>query len=265
MIGFIGTGNMGMPLISGAIEAFGHDNVIIHGKNERKNDEISCKSHIVCGSSNVEVVKLSDIIVLAIKPQVYDEVFAEIKTAVIGSSTKKTFVSLAPGRTCQSIESYFEDKVNVVRAMPNTPAQIKQGMTAIAFSDNFNGKKDDILKIFSCVGKSVCMPERLIDSAIVASGSSPAFVYMFIEALADASVKYGIPREQAIQMAAQTVLGSAKMVLETNEHPAVLKDKVCSPGGTTICGVAAMEEHGFRNAIIKGCDAIYDKATSLKK
>ncbi len=265
MIGFIGTGNMGMPLISGAIEAFGHDNVIIHGKNERKNDEISCKSHIVCGSSNKEVVKLSELIILAIKPQVYDEVFAEIKETVLTSTGKKTFVSLAPGRTCASIEEYFEGKVNVVRAMPNTPAQIKQGMTAISFSDSFDGKKDDVLKLFSCVGKSVCMPERLIDSSIVASGSSPAFVYMFIEALADGAVKYGIPREQAIQMAAQTVLGSARMVLESKEHPAILKDKVCSPGGTTICGVAALEEYGFRNAIIKACDATYEKASALKK
>ncbi len=120
------------------------------------------------------------------------------------------------------------------------------------------------MKLFEGVGRAVELPERLIDASIVASGSSPAFVYMFIEAMADSAVRCGMPRKQAYEMVAQSVIGSAKMVLESGKHPGELKDNVCSPGGTTIEGVAALEEAGFRGAIMAGCDALYKEATSMK-
>ena len=122
-----------------------------------------------------------------------------------------------------------------------------------------------VTALFESVGKMVELPERLMDASVVASGSSPAFMYMFMEALADGAVKFGIPRAQAYEMVAQTMIGAGKMLLETGEHPGKLKDNVCSPGGTTIAAVAALEEYGFRNAVIKACDACYEKAAGMKK
>jgi pyrroline-5-carboxylate reductase len=158
-------------------------------------------------------------------------------------------------------------KTKIVRTMPNTPAMVFEGMTAICFGSNdFTEAEKQLVKdLFETVGKMVELPERLMDAAIVANGSSPAFVYIFMEALADGAVKFGIPRATAYEMVAQTVIGSAKMLLETGEHPGKLKDNVCSPGGTTIAGVAALEEAGFRNAIMKAADACYEKAVDLKK
>ena len=150
--------------------------------------------------------------------------------------------------------------------MPNTPALLGEGMTGVcydakAFDDE---EKETIREIFTSFGEMCIVEERLMSAVVCASGSSPAYVYMFIEALADSAVKYGLPRDTAYKMAAQTVLGSAKMVLETGEHPGALKDKVCSPGGTTIAAVAALEEHGFRNAVIKAGDACYEKCENIK-
>ena len=154
----------------------------------------------------------------------------------------------------------------VVRAMPNTPALVGEGMTGVSYNkDEFSFEQRDVVdRFFNSFGKVVYVDEKLMDVIVCASGSSPAYVYMFIEALADSAVKYGIKRDDAYKLVAQTVLGSAKMVLETNEHPGVLKDKVCSPGGTTIAGVAALEEHNFRNAVIKATDACYDKCHNIK-
>ena len=137
--------------------------------------------------------------------------------------------------------------------MPNTPAQVCEGMTAICFdNEKFTPEeKNMVCALFESVGKIAVLPERLMDAAVVANGRSPAFVYIFMEALADGAVKFGIPRATAYEMVAQTVIGSAKMLLETGEHPGKLKDNVCSPGGTTIAAVAALEEAGFRNAITR--------------
>jgi len=150
--------------------------------------------------------------------------------------------------------------------MPNTPALVGEGMTGVSYNkDEFSFEQRDVVdRFFNSFGKVVYVDEKLMDVIVCASGSSPAYVYMFIEALADSAVKYGIKRDDAYKLVAQTVLGSAKMVLETNEHPGVLKDKVCSPGGTTIAGVAALEEHNFRNAVIKATDACYDKCHNIK-
>ena len=150
--------------------------------------------------------------------------------------------------------------------MPNTPALVGEGMSGICYDEKLFtiAEREVIGKIFDSFGKYIVLPEKLMNTVVCASGSSPAYVYMFIEALADSAVKYGMPRADAYKMVAQTVLGSAKMVLETGMHPGVLKDQVCSPGGTTIAGVAALEENGFRNSIIKATDACYDKCTNIK-
>ena len=151
--------------------------------------------------------------------------------------------------------------------MPNTPALIGEGMTGVSYNmtDFSFDERDVIDKFFNSILERLFMlMKKLMDGIVCASGSSPAYVYMFIEAMADSVVKYGIKRDDAYKLVAQTVLGSAKMVLESGEHPAVLKDKVCSPGGTTIQAVSALEENGFRNALIKATDACYDKCTSIK-
>jgi pyrroline-5-carboxylate reductase len=155
----------------------------------------------------------------------------------------------------------------IVRAMPNTPALLGEGMTGVCYDQtalNFE-EKDVIEKFFSSFGKYKVVEERLMSAVTCVSGSSPAYVYMFIEALADSAVKYGMPREAAYEMAAQTVVGAAKMVLETKEHPGKLKDMVCSPGGTTIAAVSALEEYGFRNSIIKATDACFGVAEGFKR
>ena len=154
----------------------------------------------------------------------------------------------------------------MVRAMPNTPAMLGEGMTGISCREGSctEEEKETVRDIFSSCGRVEMVEERLMDAVGCVSGSSPAFVYMFIEALADGGVKYGLPRKTAYAMAAQTVLGSAKMILETGKHPGQLKDEVCSPGGTTIAGVSALEEYGLRNALIKAADACYEKTQSMK-
>ena len=163
-------------------------------------------------------------------------------------------ISIAPGITIDSIKDNLGINTKVVRAMPNTPDLVGEGMTGVSYNkDEFSFEQRDVVdRFFNSFGKVVYVDEKLMDVIVCASGSSPAYVYMFIEALADSAVKYGIKRDDAYKLVAQTVLGSAKMVLETNEHPGVLKDKVCSPGGTTIAGVAALEEHNFRNALRSG-------------
>jgi pyrroline-5-carboxylate reductase len=150
--------------------------------------------------------------------------------------------------------------------MPNTPAMVGEGMTGISYDeDDFTDDEiDEMNQFFESFGKVVKVPENLMSAVVCASGSSPAYVYMFIETLADSVVKYGIPRKDAYKLVAQTVLGSAKMVLETGEHPAKLKDNVCSPGGTTIKGVSALEEYGFRNSVIKATDACYEACKPKK-
>jgi pyrroline-5-carboxylate reductase len=149
--------------------------------------------------------------------------------------------------------------------MPNTPAMVSKGMTGICFSaDTFTQDEREVVDhFFSSFGKYEIFDEKLMNAVVCANGSSPAYVYMFIEALADSVVNYGIPRDKAYILAAQTVFGAAAMVLETGEHPAKLKDNVCSPGGTTIAAVKALEEHGLRNAIMKATDACYEKAVFL--
>lgn len=265
MLGVIGLGNMGTPLLKGAVKVFGCDNVTCWTLEEDKLNNISSELGIKPSQNNVELAKNCDTILFAIKPQVYDSVISEIKGVLITSQEKKTIISIAPGITTEYISECFNGNVNVVRCMPNTPAQVLEGMTAVSFGEGFNGNKEQVLELLSTIGSYVELPEKLMNTATVASGSSPAYVYMFIEAMADGVVKYGIPRETAYKMVAQTVLGSAKMVLETKEHPGVLKDNVCSPGGTTICGVSALEENGFRNSIIKACDAVYEKGNAFGK
>lgn len=262
--GFIGCGNMGYPMLCGVKNVFGGESVTFTTASRERRELIKVETGVPYESDNVSVVTSCKYIVLAIKPQKYEEVFKEIKDYI---NKEHIVISIAVGYPIENIKLSLGSFARVVRAMPNTPALVGEGMSGVCFSEDTYTKEeiDFIDRFFRSFGKYEIFDEKLMDAVSCASGSSPAYVYMFIEALADSVVKYGIPRNKAYDLVSQTVLGAAKMVLETKEHPGKLKDQVCSPGGTTIAGVAALEENGFRNAVIKATDACYGKAISMKK
>ena len=263
-IGFIGAGNMGLPLLIGATKLLGAEQLTFFCADDFSNKRAKETTGVEQAESLENLVKTCECVVLAVKPQSFGEVLPVIKANTFEG---QMIISLAPGVTVDYLSEETGGKTKIVRTMPNTPAMVGEGMTAICYgSDSFTTEEKQVVRdLFESVGKAAELPERLMDAAVVASGSSPAYVYMFMEALADGAVKYGIPRAQAYEMVAQTMIGAGKMLLETGEHPGKLKDNVCSPGGTTIAAVAALEEGGFRNAVLKACDACYEKAVSLKK
>lgn len=262
-IGFIGMGNMGYSMLKGVLNYLNPQDIIFTCLSSEKKEKISNETGVRYAESNAECANSAKYIILAVKPQVYNIVLKNIQNVITEESV---IISLAPGITIAAIKEELGADIKVVRAMPNTPALVGEGMTGICYE---NGEldfaeKEFVEQFFNSFGKVVTVPEKLMSGVVCASGSSPAYVYMFIEALADSVVKYGIPRQEAYKLVAQTVLGSAKMVLETGEHPGKLKDNVCSPAGTTIQGVAALEEFGFRNAIIKATDKCFEACNKIK-
>lgn len=261
-IGFIGMGNMGYAMLKGALKNFQTEDIVFTDVNESRVSFVEEQTKVL-GVENASVLlECCKYIVLAIKPQFYDEVLEEIKVR-----DDQIIISIAPGKSIDYLKDVLGKNVKIVRAMPNTPALVNEGMSGISFSKDIytEEEKQVICTMFQSFGQYEIIDEKLMDSVVCVSGSSPAYVYMFIEALADSGVKYGLPRDKAYKFAAQTVLGAAKMVLETNKHPGELKDQVCSPGGTTIVGVEALEEYGFRNAVMKASDKCYEAAQGLKK
>ena len=262
-IGFIGCGNMASAMISGMLKKglYKKDEIIVSNLTEEGSKRSREKLGVVTTLDNHEVVKNTKLVFLAVKPQFYEEVLNEVKDEL---TPEHTVVGIAPGKTLAWLEEKCGQPLKVVRMMPNTPAQVGEGMTGVCANEKVSAEElAQICEITDSFGRTEVVPERLMDAVGAVSGCSPAYVYMFIEALADGAVKYGLPRAKAYQMAAQTVLGSAKMVLETGKHPGQLKDEVCSPGGTTIAGVSALEEWGFRNAVIKAEDASYEKGRKM--
>ncbi len=262
-IGFIGMGNMGYSMLKGVLNYLNPQDIIFTCLSSEKKEKISNETGVRYAESNAECANSAKYIILAVKPQVYNTVLKNIQNVITEESV---IISLAPGITIAAIKEELGADIKVVRAMPNTPALVGEGMTGICYEKgelDF-AEKEFVEQFFNSFGKVVTVPEKLMSGVVCASGSSPAYVYMFIEALADSVVKYGIPRQEAYKLVAQTVLGSAKMVLETGEHPGKLKDNVCSPAGTTIQGVAALEEFGFRNAIIKATDKCFEACNKIK-
>ena len=261
--GFIGMGNMGYAMLKGLLSVYTPSDIIFTCPDLEKCKRISQETGVRYAESNAECANNAQYVVLAVKPQVYNVVLKNINNVIREDSV---VISIAPGISIDNIKSQLGINARVVRAMPNTPALVGEGMTGVAYDkEDFSFEEREVIdSFFNSFGKVVYVSENQMNAIVCASGSSPAYVYMFIEALADSVVKYGIKRDDAYKMVAQTVLGSAKMVLESGEHPAALKDKVCSPGGTTIQAVSALEENGFRNALIKATDACYDKCTSIK-
>ncbi len=249
-LGIIGFGNMAEAILGGILANgfIKKEDVTASGKDEAMLAKASEKYGIHVEPDNKKVVSDADMILLSVKPQILADVIEEIKDVC---TTDKLVISIAAGKTKQWIEDAFGSSRKIVRCMPNTPALVGEGCTGICFSDSVSeAEKELALKMFSCVGKAQEVPEKLMDVVVGVSGSSPAYVFMFIEAMADAAVEMGMPRKQAYDFAAQAVLGSAKLLLETGKHPGELKDMVCSPGGTTIAAVRVLEEKGMRAAVM---------------
>lgn len=257
-IGFIGAGNMGYAMLKGALSSISPENVGVTDRSFDKAESIAQETGVRHFESNADCVKNCKYVVFSIKPQVYENVVDEIRKYVDDS---KIIISLAPNVSIEMLNGMFGKNVRVVRLMPNTPALVGEGMTGYCYDDAlFNEEEKTFLAdLFNSFGKAVKVSEKIMSAVVCASGSSPAYVFMFIEALADSVVKYGMSRDDAYTFVAQTVLGSAKMVLESGEHPGVLKDRVCSPGGTTIRAVEKLEECGLRNALFKATEACYNK------
>lgn len=263
-IGFIGMGNMGYAMLKGALSVFAKEDLIFTDVNTERVLGVSKETGVSYVETNAELANSAKYIVLAVKPQFYNQVLHNIENIV---KEGNVIISIAPGISIQNLKDSLGFNARIVRAMPNTPALLGEGMTGICYDAKlFSYDETEVIsKLFNSFGKFRLVEERLMSAVTCASGSSPAYVYMFIEAMADAVVKKGMPRAVAYEMVAQTVMGAAKMVLETGKHPGELKDMVCSPGGTTIAGVAALEEYGFRNSIIKATDACFDVAEGFKK
>ncbi len=262
-LGFIGTGNMASAMMGGIIknnivpaqEIIGSD-LFAPGR-----EKVQKTLGINVTDNNIEVVEQAEFIVLSVKPQYYESVINEIKDKV---TDDHVIITIAPGKTLAWLEEKFGKAVKIVRTMPNTPAMVGEGMTAACYNSYVTKEElDEAIAILKGFSRVEVVAEHLMDAVVAVSGSSPAYVFMMIEAMADAAVSGGMPRPQAYQFAAQAVLGSAKMVLETGKHPGELKDMVCSPGGTTIEAVIELENGGFRNTIIKALEKCAEKSKNM--
>lgn len=262
-IGFIGCGNMGSSMLGGLIdkEFLSKENFFVSAKSEESKKRLEEKFGVNVKSKNIDIVKESDVIVLAVKPYMYEKVIKEVKDFI---RKDQIIVSIAAGIDIKDLENWIGEDFKIVKTMPNTPALVGEAMSAVC--PNKNIKEEElkyIMSMFEAFGECVVLEEKDFHAFIALCGSSPAYVFMFIEAMADGAVKLGIPRDKAYKMAAQSVLGSAKMVLETKEHPGVLKDMVCSPGGTTIEAVAELENNNFRSTVIKAMDSCANKSKNM--
>lgn len=272
-IGFIGTGNMGGALITAACKGIDPKEVVIADHFSEKATALAAQLGCRVLESNAELAKEAEFIVLAVKPNVIRTVAQEIGPAVkecAESGQKKVVVTIAAGVAVSAVKESLKADVPVIRIMPNTPAMIGQGMILISGDGNApESVAEELFAEFEALLKEAGEFERVAEGAIdyttAVSSCAPAYTYMFIEALADGAVQVGVPREQALRLAAKTVQGSAGMVLETGEHPGVLKDNVCSPGGSTIVGVTTLEEHGFRNAVSQAIIKATEKNLKLGK
>ena len=262
-IGFIGLGNMARAMIGGMLqkEMVQPTDIIGSAKTQATMDAMHKEYGICVKASNRDVAREADVLILAVKPQFFPEVIEEIKEAI---NPDALIISIAAGKTLAWIEQAFAKPIKLVRCMPNTPALVGEGCTGVCVNERVTEEESArSLQLMESFGKASLVPERLMDAVGAVSGSSPAYVFMFIEAMADAAVAAGMPRKQAYTFAAQTVYGSAKLVLESGKHPGELKDMVCSPGGTTIEGVKVLEEKGMRGAVIDALSACVEKSKKL--
>lgn len=262
-IGFIGLGNMAKAMIGGMLQKHmvAAADIMGSAKNEKTAAAMKESYKIATTTDNQEVAAFADVLILAVKPQFFPEVLPEIKDSI---KKDALIISIAAGKTIDYIEQALGSDIKLVRCMPNTPALVGEGCTGMCRNVNItDAQMQQCIELMQSFGLASEVPERLMDAVVGVSGSSPAYVFIFIEAMADAAVAAGMPRAQAYQFAAQSVMGSAKLMLETGKHPGELKDMVCSPAGTTIAAVKVLEEKGLRSAVMSAMDACIEKSRSL--
>lgn len=262
-IGWIGGGNMAYAMVSGMLQDDSgiHKNLMVSDPNEEKRLSFQEGFKVQATKSNKAVIEHSDILILAVKPHKCKDVLHEIKAM---EKEHLLVVSIAAGVSLGFMQDHLGPQAKIIRTMPNTPVLVKAGMTLL--SPNANVKEEELNEveaIFESIGKVDRIEEKFLDAVAAISASSPAYVYMFIEALGDGGVLKGLPREQSYKIAAQAVLGAAKMILETDKHPGDLKDMVCSPGGMTIEAVYALERNHFRASIIEAVEIATEKSKKL--
>lgn len=262
-IGFIGLGNMAGAMISKLLQKqiVSAEDILGSAKTQKTVERMQKAYGIRVTLDNREVARQAEILVLAVKPQFFSEVIEQVRGEI---SEDTLIISIAAGKTMQWIEEAFGRSIHLVRCMPNTPALVGEGCTGVCVNPFVSKEETEYsLKLMESLGRAYLVPEHLMDAVGAVSGSSPAYVFMFIEAMADAAVAAGMPRTQACEFAAQAVYGSAKLVLETGKHPGELKDMVCSPGGTTIQGVRVLEEKGMRGAVMDALLACVERSKRL--
>jgi pyrroline-5-carboxylate reductase len=260
----IGTGNMGEALVSGLVGSgsSGPEKIICTDVREAKLKAIEKEYGVKTTTSNLEAVMKSDIVIYAVKPQI---MAAVIKETVEKLDMSKLVISIAAGVPMAALESCLNKKLRLIRVMPNIAAAVKEAATAVAAGKH--ASEEDIemaMSIFDSIGKTVFIKENYLMDAITGlSGSGPAYIFLIVEALADAGVKVGLSRREALFLSAQTVLGAAKMLMETKEHPGQLRDKVTSPGGTAIAGLATLEKGGLRTTLINAVEVATNRSREL--
>ena len=262
-LGIIGAGNMGSSILKGVTSSnfLENKNIAIFDLNKEKIEELSKEYGVKKAENENELAKESDILILSLKPNIVPKVLDKIKDDL---SEKTIVLSIAAGISIDFIENIIGTDKKVIRTMPNTPAQVMEGMTAVSFNHNIQeNEKSMIFKLLNSFGKSIEIEEKLMHAYTGISGSLPAYVYVFMEALADGGVLEGMPRDKAYEIIAQTVLGSAKMMLETKKHPGILKDEVTSPGGTTIAALKVLEDGKFRGTVMEAVKDCTEKSKEM--
>ena len=262
-IGFVGGGNMAEALLGGLLRKglTTPDRLLVSDPLSSRRDLLRRNFAVSVTADNQAAVQGVDIVVLCVEPQVLDDVLTELAPSLI---THPLLVSVAAGYPLSRLQDRIASSARFVRAMPNTPSAIGEGVTAMSLAPGLSSEdRETARQLFESVGTVVVVEERLLDAVTGLSGSGPAYVYAMIEALADGGVLVGLPRATAQQLAAQTVAGAATMVLQQGEHPAVLKDRVASPGGTTITGLAQLEQGRLRATLISAVEAASQRSQEL--
>lgn len=263
-LGFIGAGNMAGALIRGTVQngVLPPEQVFVYDIDSRKSGDIQKQLKVHSCESIEALISACDMLLLAVKPNVVSGILDAQRSALAG----KALISIAAGWTVDMLRERLDDTTRLLRVMPNTPALCGNGMAAFSLSHSLSIEESAFAeKLFRALGRQAWVPDDQMDAVTGLSGSSPAYAYLFIEALADGGVYCGLTRPQALEMAAQTLKGAAEMVLETGLHPGALKDMVCSPHGTTIAGVHALEEKGFRGAVMDAVIAGFEKSREMSK
>lgn len=262
-LGFIGCGNMGGALVRAASRTVEPEKIAVSGHNAAKAQALAD----ACGvkiEDNAAIARQCEYIFLGVKPQMMGDMLSGIRPELASRKTTPVLVTMAAGLSMENICAMAGGEYPVVRIMPNTPAAIGRGMTLCCNNDKVSSEQlDEVLAALKESGWIALLEESQIDAGSAVSGCGPAFAYMFIEALADGGVKCGLPRNMALTFAAQTIAGAAELMLSTGRHPGLLKDEVCSPGGSTIAGVHALEDRAFRGACIDAVAAAFERTKEL--